>query len=84
MDTHTRQTAGGHALGRWLEQNGMTQARLAALAGVTQGSISRWLNGPPPGRDKCAILELLTGVESRLWSVEVPAVVRLGKRKVAA
>jgi len=72
MNTHTPGAAPAR-LRRWLSENEVTQADLAAACEVTKPNVCHWLAGRSrPGWRACAVIERMTGgsVTMRDWLTE--------------
>lgn len=63
------ETEGGRRLREWIDVDGHpTQMALAPLLGVTQSTVSGWLNGAVPRAVHLFKIAEVTGIAPELWA----------------
>lgn len=70
------------ALAEWLRAANLTPSSFAALLGLSQPSVSRWLGSGRPGTPWDEALEILTGIPRGAWWTEEEHAVIARARKL--
>jgi len=62
---------GGQLLLEWLERSGWSQEQLGLQVGVTQRTVSRWIDGSLPGVNDAVKVQEIAKVPVKAWGEPV-------------